>query len=492
MVRTLYARLSLVLVALLMVVGLVYVLLSLSSARHYLQEVDQNLGRDLAKNLVADKKLVEAGHINQSALKKTFMDYMVINPSIEIYLLDLQGGILSYSAEPGKVKRNTVSLGPIRSFLDGKVPYPILGDDPRSHDGRKVFSATPVPSAEHPEGYLYVVLRGERYDTVESFIKDSYAWRLSGWALGSALLIGLLAGLILFRLLTRRLDRLAAVMDDFRQSGFTHLTPHAPETGPHDEIGRLTQAFNQMAQRMTEQLEALKNLDLSRRELVANVSHDLRTPMAILHGYLETLKLKRDTLSDEERDRYVTAALRNSERLSHLVSELFELAKLEAPETTPVREAFHPAELAQDIVQKFQIKADQQNVHLHLDAEKNLPFVYADIGLIARALENLISNALRFTPASGHIYLKMQPMDDGIKVQIKDTGCGIATEDLPHIFDRFFQGSRQQRSSEHGGLGLAIVKRILELHDKSIDADSVPGQGSVFTFYLPSVNAVQS
>jgi len=207
--------------------------------------------------------------------------------------------------------------------------------------------------------------------------------------------------------------------------------------------------------------------------------------MAILHGYLETLKLKRDELNDDERDRYLTAALRNSERLSHLVSELFELAKLEAPETTPVCEAFHPAELAQDILQKFQIKADQQNVHLHLDAEKNLPFVHADIGMIARALENLISNALRFTPAGGHIYLKMQPVDDGVKVQVKDTGCGIATEDIPHIFDRFFQGSRQQRSSEHGGLGLAIVKRILELHGKGVDVDSAPGQGTVFTFSLP-------
>lgn len=483
--RTLYAKLSLVLVLLLAAVGLVYVLLSLSSARHYLQEVDQNLGRDLAKNLVADKKLVESGHINQNALKKTFMEYMMINPSIEIYLLDLQGRILSYSAEPGKVKRNTVSLEPVHSFLDEKIPYPILGDDPRSHDGLKVFSATPIPSAENPQGYLYVVLRGERYDTVESFIKDSYAWRLSGWALGSALLVGLLAGLILFHLLTRRLNRLASVMDDFRRSGFTHLTPHSSEAGQHDEIGRLSQAFNQMAQRMTEQLETLKNLDASRRELVANVSHDLRTPMAILHGYLETLKLKSNELDNNERDRYLTAALRNSERLSHLVSELFELAKLEAPETIPDCETFHPAELAQDILQKFQIKANQQDVHLHLDAGKDLPFVFADIALIARALENLISNALRFTPAGGHIYLKMLPMDDGVTIQVKDTGCGISTEDVPHIFDRFFQGGRQQRASDHGGLGLAIVKRILELHGKNIHVDSALEQGAVFTFSLP-------
>ncbi len=489
MVRTLYAKLSLVLVLLLAVIGLVYVFLSLSSAHYYLQEVDQRLGHDLAKNLVSDRKLVEAGRINQSAMKKTFMEYMVINPSIEIYLLDLKGKILSYSAEPGKVKRNTVSLEPIRAFLGGQTPYPILGDDPRSHDRRKVFSVTVVPSLENPQGYLYVVLRGERYDTVEDFIKDSYAWRLSGWALASALLAGLLAGLILFHLLTRRLNRLAAVMDRFRQNGFTRLEPHIPGAGQNDEIGRLGLAFDQMAQRMVEQLEAVKNLDQSRRELIANVSHDLRTPMAILHGYLETLKLKSNELDGAERDRYLTAALRNSERLSHLVAELFELAKLEAPETKPIRETFHPAELAQDIVQKFQIKADQQHVSLDLDAEKNLPFVDADIGLIARTLENLIGNALRFTPAGGHIYLKMMAESDSVQIQVKDTGCGIPAADLPHIFERFYRGNRQQ-DSNHGGLGLAIAKRILDIHGSTIHVDSTPGNGATFTFCLPQTQSL--
>ncbi len=161
MIRTLYARLALVLVVLFISIGLLYALISTSSTRHYLQEVSQQFNKDLARNLVADRNLVEEGRLNEAALKETFHQYMVINPSIEIYLLDPAGNILSYSADPGKVKRRRVALGPIRAFLSGDQGYPLLGDDPRSHDRHKAFSVTPVPSADNAQGYLYVVLRGE-------------------------------------------------------------------------------------------------------------------------------------------------------------------------------------------------------------------------------------------------------------------------------------------------------------------------------------------
>ena len=153
------------------------------------------------------------GRLDESALKSMFHDYMLINPSIEIYLLDLEGRILSYSADPGKVKRKHVSLEPIQEFLTDSASFPLLGDDPRSHDRRKVFSVTPVPSADAPQGYLYVVLRGEMYDFVETYAEGSYFARLSAWAVAATLGFGLLAGLIVFLLLTRRLQRLTLAMD---------------------------------------------------------------------------------------------------------------------------------------------------------------------------------------------------------------------------------------------------------------------------------------
>jgi two-component system OmpR family sensor kinase len=485
MPRTLYAKLSLALAALLLSVGVLYTLLSLSSVRYYLQETEQKLNLDLAKNLVADRNLVESGKLNQKALSATFMEYMVINPSIEIYLLDLQGNILSYSADPGKVKRHSVSLTPIRKFLNG-AKLPLLGDDPRSHDRQKIFSVTPVPSAEQPQGYLYVVLRGEEYDNTEQFIKQSLIWKQSGWALAASLLLGLFAGLLLFRRLTQRLNQLSNEMDTFRQGDFTSFVTTTTQQRSHDEIDELGNTFNQMAQRITRQLEALKQQDSLRRELVANVSHDLRTPVAILHGYLETLELKSNQLSQDEKERYLKQALQSSERLNQLISELFELAKLEAQESVPEQEQFNLAELAHDVVQKFQLKAQEKNITLALDASNENLFACADIGLIARLFENLLGNALKFTPNGGRVTVKLSMHDNKPMIAIQDSGPGIATDEQDKVFDRFYQGKENGNRAKPGGLGLAIAKRIIDLHGGSINVSSKPGQGTTFNVLLPT------
>ncbi|ALP51977.1 hypothetical protein Tel_01825 [Candidatus Tenderia electrophaga] len=484
MLPTLYARLSLALVALLLSVGVLYTLLSLSAARYYLQETDQTLHLDLAKNLVADRNLVESGRINETALQATFMEYMVINPSIEIYLLDLNGNILSYSADPGRVKRRSVSLTPIQAFLRGEE-LPLLGDDPRSHDRQKIFSVTPVPSAQNPAGYLYVVLLGEQYDNAEQFIKESIIWKQTGWALSGSLVAGMITGLWLFRRLTQRLDRLSTEMDAFRQSDFSRFNALTPATKNRDEIDRLGRTFHQMARRIVTQLDELKQQDSLRRELVANVSHDLRTPVAILHGYLETLELKGEQLDQQARDHYLKQALQSSVRLNQLIAELFELARLEAQESVPQREPFNLAELAHDaVLQKFQLPAAANRTTIRLDVVSENLIAWGDIGLIARVFENLLGNALKFTPHGGRITVTLRRVDNNCEVRIQDSGPGIAAAELARVFDRFFQG-RDTGKRAPGGLGLAIVKRIIELHGGHIRAESEPGRGTCLTFSLP-------
>jgi signal transduction histidine kinase len=487
MLRTLYAKLALGLVVLIVTMGLVYALVSFSVTRHYLAQVNQELNRDLARNLVADRNLVAEGRLNEPALKSMFHDYMVINPSIEIYLLDPEGRILSFSAEPDKVKRKRVSLAPIHEFLGDAARYPLLGDDPRSHDRSKVFSVTPVPSAEAPQGYLYVVLRGERYDSVDKFLEESYFARLSGWAVVASLAFGLLAGLVVFRLLTRRLQRLTTAMDSFRQSDFTRHVEYLPPASAQapDEVDRLGLTFDQMADRITEQIQELKHQDALRRDLVAQVSHDLRTPLASLHGYLETLKLKEESLSAKQRADYFAVVLRQSEHLTRLVGELFELAKLEAREATPQCEPFALPELVQDVVQKFQLKAGEEDVTLHVELDGDLPLVSADIAMVERVLDNLIDNALEHTPAGGAIRIPVRRDGERVLLCVADTGSGIPEQDLPRIFDRFYQAGEARSGNGHAGLGLAIAKRIIELHGSELNVKSREGEGTTFAFELP-------
>ncbi len=485
MLRTLYGKLALVLFLLLLSVGLTYVLITVSATRHYLGEVNQQLNRDLARNLVADRNLVEQGRLNEDSLKETFHQYMVINPSIEIYLLDIEGNILSYSADPGKVKRKRVSLEPIHAFLRDEA-YPVLGDDPRSHDIRKAFSVTPVPSAEHPQGYLYIVLQGEEYDAVNNAIKESYFLRLSSLAVAASLIFGLLAGLLIFHVLTRRLHRLSALMEGFRLSNLSVHKPYGKAGRPKaDEIDGLGITFDHMAERIIEQVGELKQQDALRRELVAQVSHDLRTPLASLRGYLETLQLKAASLSEKDRDEYLTIALRQSDRLTRLVMDLFELAKLDAAQTPPRCEVFSPAELAQDVVQKFQLQAQRRGVDLAMEYDGEPPMVLAEIGLIERVLENLIENALEHTPQGGRVRVSLRKDAARALVSISDSGCGISETDLPRVFDRFYRAHHEDGGKGHAGLGLAIAKRVIELHQQSIRVTSTAGQGATFTFTLP-------
>ncbi|HHH35571.1 MAG TPA: HAMP domain-containing histidine kinase [Gammaproteobacteria bacterium] len=481
--HSLYGRLALALVGLLVAVGMVYGLITLQLERHHQQRLEQAFNRDLARRLVEDRHLVQEGRLDRAALKSTFQAYMDINPSIEIYLLDLKGRILAYSADPGKVKRRSVSLAPIRRFLAGDRDYPLLGDDPRSHERRKPFSVTPVPSASAPEGYLYVVLRGEAYERLASEAQAGLLWRLGGGALAASLLFGLLAGLLLFRLLTRRLNRLADTMDAFRRSDFSTACPW-PVSPRGDEIDRLGATFNDMARRIGSQLESLRRQDRLRRDLIANVSHDLRTPLAVLQGYLETLRLKWTDMEPAQRDTYLEAALLNSARLSRQMNGLFELAQLEAREPGPTMEPFPLAELAQDVVMKFAPRARELGIGLTCRQEEGLPFVVGDLALVERVLDNLVSNALEHTGNGGRVEVVLATVEEGVRLAVRDDGRGISPEELPYVCERFYRGEGGAVRRGHGGLGLAICRRILELHRSSLQVESQPGEGSCFAFTL--------
>lgn len=493
MFSTLYGKLAAVLFGLFCLIGAVVIFLTLYATRLYFQEVSQKLNRTLAEHMVSDKVLMQEGRVNDEVLKGIFHQLMVINPNIELYLLDPQGTILTFSAPPGKVKRQRISLDPLNRFLSGAEDFPILGDDPRDLTRKKVFSVSPIETLGGSiEGYLYIILGGEEFDSVVRMLEESYILQLSLWTGGAILACTLLAGLLCLKLLTRKLNSLASAMDTFRrgelsaQPNVSSPSDDRPVTAKRaDEIDTLETAFVQMVELIRQQVRQLKETDQLRRELVANVSHDLRTPVTSLQGYLETLLLKEGALSSQERRRYLEIATAQSKRLGDLIAELFELAKLNSEEMKPRIESFALGELVQDVVQKFRVIVEAKQVTLQAKLGEDLPAVSADIGLIERVLENLIENALRYTPKEGRITVILSRMGEKIMTRVTDTGCGIPPSDLPHIFDRCYQvGRNHQRGETGAGLGLAITKRILELHGSTIEVQSVVNRGTTFSFHL--------
>ncbi len=316
-------------------------------------------------------------------------------------------------------------------------------------------------------------------------MQNSYFLQVSTLAVISSIILGLLAGLFMFNLLTRRLHLLSRLITRFRDSGFSR---HEPYNGIatqqfRDEIDSLGETYNAMAARITEQMQALEAKDNLRRNLIANVSHDLRTPLASLQGYIETLQLKTGEFSVEQRKHYLDIAHQQSRRLTQLVAELFELSKLDASEAPPQLETVMLAELVMDVVQKYRLQADEHHITLDVCIPSGLPFVHADIAQIDRVLENLLGNAIEHTPEQGTVRIELERRGDGVCLSICNSGTGIRSEDLPHVFERFYQAP-EKRHGHGAGLGLAIAKRILELHNSRIEAESIPGEKTCFSFTI--------
>jgi signal transduction histidine kinase len=486
---TLTQRLSIVFAALLLVCCGTSAWMQMRANRMHDAEVTQGLSRGLTEHIAANAQLMDANGLKPEAVRRFFGQLMIVNPSVEVYLLDREGRITGYDAPQGHLKRARVDLAPVRRLLDG-APLPIYGDDPRSTSARKVFSAAPLRVNGKDAGYVYVVLLGEAHDQIAARNATSAALDTALWSIGLIATLCLVAGLAAFALITRPLRRLTESVRKFDIDAAPAPPPSlaaheaaSRQMRPNDEIEVLERTFGQMIERLGEQWRTLTRADQERRELIANISHDLRTPLASLHGYLETLSLKDATLEPGERRRYLGIALDQSRKVGALAQSLFELARLEHGFVQPEAEPFSVTDLVQDIFQKFELSAESRGVTLRAQLAPQIPPARADLGLIERVLTNLLDNALRYTPPGGEIVVAVAPQESEIEVRVSDTGPGIPASAREGLFERPFAMGGARRE---GGLGLRIVHRILQLHGRRIALVDAAGTGATFRFTLPT------
>lgn len=483
--NTLFARLSFALLVIVGLMGTAFYVVDRFNTRLYYEELSQTLNAPIAMYVTGQQQLITDGKPDIDSLKELAGHAMVINPTAEIYLLDTEGNILGHAMPPETVLHSKIDLTPVLALIEGTGRMPIHGDDPRSESSRKVFSAHPVESAAGLEGYLYVILGGQTYEALANNIGDSYTGTMSTIAVTVIVLLTLVIGLLVFGLLTRRLKRLGNEMRRVGESKFEDQ-PNLKVAKSGDEIDALTLAFVEMSTRINEQIEQLKENDRLRRELVSNISHDLRTPLSAMQGYLETLIIKADSMSPEDRDKYLRIARKHTVRLGTLIGDLFELSKLDSASVTPNLEPFSLPELVQDIAQEFQLESEKKEIRLSINSPSDTAYTIGDIGLIQRVLENLVRNAIRFTPEGGEVVISIAERPDTLAIAVSDNGPGIPDDDIPRIFDRFYRSvNGEEARSDSSGLGLAIVKRILDLHGTRITVMSKVNRGTRFEFELP-------
>lgn len=457
----------------------------------YQQWQDAKLAQYIASSRV-EPWLDASGRSEQKLMQDTGMYASMIRPSLEIYLLDTEGEILDHTLPVGPALPR-VALEPVQRMLEGSSPLPIYGSDPRMPGTPNLFSVAALGDGTHLQGYLYVVLRGQKSAALARSAAYADQLRNTYVTLAVALVGGVLLVAWVQRRVTRRLQTLMQQLLRYRDNAVGLLAPEATANTHGDELDVVVAATQAMQRRIDAQFRSLEQADSMRRELISNITHDLHTPLASIQGYIETVLLHDTQLSPGQRTQHLLTSLHHCRQLANRVGDLFELSKLESGQAALTLEPLCLAELLNDMVYSYQLSAEQAGVALALadDVDRQAK-VMVDVALMQRVFQNLIDNALRHTPRGGSVRITLRANAHQVLVAVRDTGHGIAAQDLPHIFERYWskpaglaaEGSASPRPTASSGLGLAIVRKILELHGSRIRVCSDSGRGTEFSFSL--------
>ncbi len=256
------------------------------------------------------------------------------------------------------------------------------------------------------------------------------------------------------------------------------------EINGSDEAAQLGRSFNEMA-------EQLKGLEESRRSFVANVSHELRSPLTSMKGFLEAMY--DGTIPPEEHAHYIELVLSETRRLTAMVNDLLDLARIESGTITLHYEVFDINELIRRTLITFEARIVEKNLDMDVRFAQEQSYVNADPNQIAQVLRNLIDNAIKYSPDHSLIGVATYAMRKDVFVSVRDTGIGIPPEDIPHVFDRFYKVEKAHTPAPAvgSGLGLSIVKKIIDQHGQSITVRSAKGRGTQFTFTLARANPLK-
>ena len=281
--------------------------------------------------------------------------------------------------------------------------------------------------------------------------------------------------------------RLRALEEAAVRLGSGDTTARAPHTGA-DEIARVARAFNQMADDLAERRSALERADRQRRQMFADVSHELKTPLTSIRGYLETLRMPGVLLDQTARDHHLDTVGRETRRLERLVADLLDLAKFENNVAPLDVRLFAIQRVFDHVTRRYAREASARDIGLAGRVTDGADQIAADPDRIEQVIDNLVANALRHTPAGGWVTMDAVICGDKAVLSVSDTGDGIAPEHLPHVFDRFYKGDAARATSPGSGLGLSIARAIVERHGGAIHVASGAGR-TVFWMELPQSGA---
>ncbi|MEP6948703.1 MAG: HAMP domain-containing sensor histidine kinase [Ginsengibacter sp.] len=483
---SIFRRITILIFVLISALSLLFTVITYFATTRFYQASTQLLNKDVAAHIAKFSSPYESDGINKSKADSVFQDAMVISPSAEVYFLDTAGKVVAYHANNAAIKNWNLPLDKIKRYLGSQGRAYIKGPDPRDPENQKIFSASEVFDHGLKLGYIYVIFTSNEYRNVTQMLYNSQVTNFAIVSFICIILLSVIVSLVYLNRIQRSFTRMLNVLKRFEQGDFE---PRFKIQEQH-ELAPVTSAFNNLADLLVLNINSLTKSEKNRQDFIATISHDLRTPLAIIRGYAETLLIKKQSsLSPEERDNYIQMILNKIMQVENMVKDLFELSKMESVEFRANKEPFVLSEIVQETVNTFQLNSSYKNIDLQCTQCLYHVWINADISLMERVVQNLVDNAVKNTSENGKIEVAMAVENKDLIFRIENFGKLLPQNVLLWINSPVTENGNYSDRPSKQGLGLVIVKRILGLHSTNLKA-SVTNSSNVFSFSLPVYDPV--
>lgn len=483
--RSIYFRLALAFLVLISCIGLLQLFLATRSLKDITALIEQRRNWEIAR-FVADRVQTSVyPTINIEQTTEKLIELNELNPSLRMALLDTNGKVLTYAPQDFLWNPEITDLPRLKEALGINNPDLPLYSQLRKQAEKGgivqqddyLFSISEIQLPEG-KGFIYIwfeLFTGTKFEKVGTFSLT----RLTVAGFIAILALAFAFGAIAFAIITRRFRKVAEVLQQFASGDYS---PRLRDSN-QDEIGQIAKAIDLLADTVVAAKTKLIERDSQRRDLVANITHDLRNPLTAMRIQLDTLRTKikqNPTATWEQGLPEIQVLVRNTELQQRLVLDLFELSKLEATQKVVWDEISIP-QSATEVISRMRPSAELANLTLTMEQSQSLEEAIADKALLERAMANLIENAIRYTPSGGKIILRVSGTETGYAIEVQDSGQGIPTQLSQSLFEPGVKGE----NSPGAGLGLAIVSRIAEIHRGVLSCNSKTGEGTTMRIDLP-------
>lgn len=486
----LFGRIIILIFLLITVLSCLFIVFTYLTTRDFYQSSTQLVNKDVAGHIAKFASPFQDSGINKQTADSVFYNAMVLNPSIEVYFLDTTGKIMYYQSPDSTIKLWKIPLENIKKYIASNGSNYIKAQDPKQPDVQKVFSAAEVINNGKKVGYIYVILTGNEYNNATHMLFGSHATSFAVMALCVIIILSIVLSYWYINRLQRNFKKIIAVLNIYMNGDFNVRF----DLNDKDEFAPITNSFNRMATLLSYNIERLKQTEQERKDFIATISHDLRTPLSVAKGYAETAldKMHHGEINKPEIDEFIQLVHKKLQQIEIMVQDLFELSKMESVHFTPNKEPFIFSEILKEMISVYEKRAIEKNIQLACNVPADMIWINADIRMMERVIQNLLDNAIKYTPANGFIHVQLAERNNLLELRFENNG-NVLSDDILNWINLTAPSTTFSTNHKpaNTGLGLLIVKKILELHQYSFRVESDQHNKISFIIQMQKANQLQ-